>query len=81
MVVTVDTSVAHLAGALGKPVWNLVRFDAIWPWMHDDDTTCWYDSMKIYRQHKSMDWVDPIRRLKEEFLDVMVDPERCVAAE
>ena len=80
MVITVDTSVAHLAGALGKPVWNLVRFDAIWPWMHDDDTTCWYDSMKIYRQPKINEWVDPIRRLKEDFLDVLDDPERCVAA-
>lgn len=77
LVITVDTAVAHLAGALGKPVWNLVRFDAIWPWMNDNRETCWYDSMRIYRQIKTHDWVDPIRRLKDDF-EALVE-ERCVA--
>lgn len=56
LVITVDTSVAHLAGALGKPVWNLVRYDALWPWMRETDRTCWYDSMRLYRQPAPFTW-------------------------
>lgn len=67
LVVTVDTSVAHLAGALGKPVFNLVRFDALWPWMQEDGATCWYDSMTLYRQERPFDWSGPLKRLKTDF--------------
>ncbi len=67
LVVTVDTSVAHLAGALGKLVWNLVRYDAIWPWMTETRDTCWYDSMTIYRQPRHADWAEPVGRLTADF--------------
>jgi len=67
LVVTVDTAVAHIAGALGKPVWNLVRFNAMWPWMQESNKTCWYDSMRIYRQSAPFDWSDPLRRLMADF--------------
>lgn len=67
LVVTVDTAVAHLAGALGKPVWNLVRFDALWPWMQETRETCWYDSMRIYRQPKPFNWREPLKRMMAEF--------------
>ena len=65
--ITVDTSVAHLAGAMGNPVWNLVRFDALWPWMQQTRETCGYDSMTIYRQSKPFDWTDPLKRLQADF--------------
>lgn len=67
LVVTVDTSVAHLAGAMGKPVWNLVRFDALWPWMQETGKTCWYDSMTLYRQERPFDWAAPLGRLAADF--------------
>jgi tetratricopeptide (TPR) repeat protein len=67
LIVTVDTSVAHLAGALGKPVWNLVRHDAIWPWGQETRQTCWYDSMTIYRQSAPFDWSEPLKRLSSDF--------------
>ena len=67
LVITVDTSVAHLAGAMGKPVWNLVRHDAIWPWMQEYRESCWYDSMTVYRQEKPFDWSAPLKRLKADF--------------
>jgi tetratricopeptide (TPR) repeat protein len=67
LIITVDTSVAHLAGAMGKPVWNLVRFDAVWPWMQETHRTCWYDSMTLYRQNKPFDWVTPLKRLAIDF--------------
>lgn len=67
LVVTVDTSVAHLAGAMGKPTWNLTRFDALWPWMKDFGKTCWYDSMTMYRQERPFDWSAPLGRIREDF--------------
>jgi tetratricopeptide (TPR) repeat protein len=71
LVITVDTSVAHLAGAMGKPVWNLVRFDALWPWMQQTRETCWYDSMTIYRQSKPLDWAEPLKRMHADFHDMV----------
>ena len=67
LVITVDTAVAHLAGALGKPVWNLVRYDAIWPWRQETSETCWYDSMTIYRQPEPFNWREPLKRLMADF--------------
>jgi Tfp pilus assembly protein PilF len=67
LVITVDTAVAHLAGALGKPVWNLVRYDAIWPWRKETAETCWYDSMTIYRQPEPFNWREPLKRLMADF--------------
>ena len=50
--VTVDTSVAHLAGALGKPVYILSRFDGCWRWLQGRDDTPWYPSARLFRQEK-----------------------------
>ena len=47
LVITVDTAVAHLAGALGKPVWILNRFDACWRWLADRDDSPWYPSARL----------------------------------
>ena len=79
LVITVDTSVAHLAGAMGKPCWNLVRFDAMWPWMRETRQTCWYDSMTLYRQDKPYDWGPPLKRLMADF-DAFVAEHRAKAA-
>lgn len=69
LVITVDTAVAHLAGALGKPVWNLVRSDAtsVWPWFWDTEVTSWYESMALYRQSEEGDWTDPMQRMFADF--------------
>ena len=50
LVITVDTAVAHVAGALGKPVWLLNRFDACWRWPRDRDSSAWYPTMRLFRQ-------------------------------
>ena len=63
LVVTVDTSVAHLAGGLGKPVWMLSRFDACWRWLRDRDDSPWYPTMRIYRQAKPGDWAPVIAQV------------------
>lgn len=56
LVITVDTSVAHLAGALGKDVWLLLAFDPDFRWGLQGETTPWYSSMRIFRQRKLRDW-------------------------
>jgi len=63
LVVSVDTSIAHLAGALGKPVWLLNRFGSEWRWLLDRDDSPWYPGMRIFRQEKRGDWDSVIRRL------------------
>jgi tetratricopeptide (TPR) repeat protein len=73
LVISVDTAVAHLAGALGKPVWNLVRFDALWPWQQETEKTCWYDSMKLYRQTQAYDWNEPLARIKADLARLVED--------
>jgi tetratricopeptide (TPR) repeat protein len=56
LVISVDTSVAHLAGALGKPVWLLNRFGSEWRWLLDRRDSPWYPSVTIYRQQDRDEW-------------------------
>jgi ADP-heptose:LPS heptosyltransferase len=59
LVISVDTAVAHLAAALGKPVWMLDRCDSCWRWLTGRRDSPWYPSLRLYRQLKPGDW-DPI---------------------
>jgi Flp pilus assembly protein TadD len=65
LVITVDTAVAHLAGALGKPVWILNRFDACWRWFPHRDDTPWYPSMRLFRQTSRGDWAGVVERVRD----------------
>jgi tetratricopeptide (TPR) repeat protein len=56
LVISVDTSVAHLAGALGRPVWILNRFDACWRWLQDRTDSPWYPTARLFRQTAPGDW-------------------------
>jgi tetratricopeptide (TPR) repeat protein len=56
LVISVDTSVAHLAGALGKPVWLLNRFDTCWRWLLDRNDSPWYPTLRQFRQPSPGDW-------------------------
>lgn len=64
VVVSVDTSVAHLAGALGRPVWILLPFAPDWRWMLGRDDSPWYPSARLYRQAARHDWDPPLRRVR-----------------
>lgn len=63
LVITVDTAVAHLAGALGRPVWLLSRFDGCWRWLNGRDDTPWYPSVRLFRQTAPGDWAGVVARL------------------
>jgi hypothetical protein len=69
LVIAVDTSVAHVAGALGKPVWLLNRFDACWRWLRDRDDTPWYPSMRLFRQTAPGDWAGVMARVADALRD------------
>jgi hypothetical protein len=56
LVISVDTSTAHLAAALGKPTWILNRYDTCWRWLLDREDSPWYGSVKLYRQGVDRDW-------------------------
>lgn len=66
LVISVDTSVAHLAGALGKPVWLLNRFDTCWRWLSVGDRSPWYPTMTIFRQQSAGEWDEVIARVGSE---------------
>ena len=66
LVITVDTAIAHLAGALGKPVWILLPFNADWRWLTDRSDSPWYPSARLFRQTASGDWPGVITVVAEE---------------
>ena len=66
LVISVDTSTAHLAGALGKPVWILNRFDACWRWLQGRTDSPWYPSARLYRQGSAGDWDGVMMQVAED---------------
>jgi tetratricopeptide (TPR) repeat protein len=66
LTITVDTSVAHLAGALGKPVWMLNRFDSCWRWGPQREDAPWYPTLRIFRQPAFGDWASVVERVAQE---------------
>jgi ADP-heptose:LPS heptosyltransferase len=65
LIITVDTSVAHLAGAMGKPVWVLLPFVPDWRWMLARTDSPWYPTMRLFRQEQRGDWKGPIGQIVE----------------
>ncbi len=66
LVITVDTSVAHAAGAVGKPVWVLLPWVTDWRWLLNRQDNPWYPTMRLFRQNRGEDWADIIARVASE---------------
>jgi len=74
LVISVDTSTAHLAGALGKPIWMLNRYDSCWRWLIGQEDTHWYPTMRIFNQPSSGDWASVLASVKSELLKLTNTP-------
>ena len=62
LVISVDNSTVHFAGAIGRPVWTLLPFSSDWRWMLEGDTTPWYPTMRLFRCARPDAWSDIMKR-------------------
>jgi hypothetical protein len=63
LVISVDTSTAHVAAAMGKPTWILNRFETCWRWFLDRNDSPWYPAVRLYRQEADRDWRPVLKRV------------------
>jgi tetratricopeptide (TPR) repeat protein len=73
LVVTADTAIAHLAGALAVPVWTAIRFESEWRWLLERGDTPWYPTMRLFRQTRMADWTDVVGRMTDELAKLAAD--------
>ena len=73
LVLAVDTSTAHLAAAMGKPVWLLNRYDSCWRWLRDRDDSPWYPTLTQFRQSAQGDWGGVIERVTQRLASLSAD--------
>ncbi len=79
LVIAVDTSVAHLAATMGKPVWLLSRKSGCWRWLLDRQDSPWYPSVRIYRQARLNDWAGVIEAVSQDLRSVVATFEQIKA--
>lgn len=65
LVIAVDSPQAHLAAAIGRPVWILLPFESDWRWLHRREDSPWYPTMRLFRQSQPGDWDGVIRRVAD----------------
>ena len=75
VVITVDTSVAHLAAALGRPTWILLPYDPDYRWLLDRDDSPWYPTARLFRQDKTRDYATVLDRVRSE-LEALIAAKR-----
>ncbi len=78
LVISVDTAVAHLAGALAKPVWTLLPEVADWRWLRERQDTPWYPTMRLFRQVEDGNWVEVFERLQAALREGIENPASIV---
>jgi tetratricopeptide (TPR) repeat protein len=78
LVISVDTSTAHLAAAMGKPVWLLSRYNGCWRWLTGRTDSPWYPNLRLYRQDASRDWTGVVARLAGDLAHAVADPAASV---
>jgi hypothetical protein len=71
LVITCDTAVAHLAGALGRPTWLVLKHVPDWRWLLDRSDTPWYPTLRLFRQTKSGDWPGPFAAIEAQLIEMI----------
>jgi tetratricopeptide (TPR) repeat protein len=71
LVISIDTSVAHLAGAMGKPVWILLHKSPDWRWLLDREDSPWYPTARLFRQSTLGNWQDVVARVEKELRELV----------
>jgi hypothetical protein len=71
LVISVDTAVAHVAGALGVPTWLLSRYDGCWRWLGNAPTSPWYPTMRIFPQPEPGDWASVMNTVQDELVKLV----------
>jgi ADP-heptose:LPS heptosyltransferase len=72
LIITSDTAIAHLAGALGCPTWVALKKIPDWRWMLEQDNSPWYPNMKLYRQKQQGDWKYVFDTIKQDLLSLLI---------
>lgn len=78
LIISVDTAVAHLAGAIGKPIWLLNRIGSCWRWLQEGSDSPWYPTLRQFRQSSVGDWtsvIENVRRSLEDYLRNIASPQ------
>jgi ADP-heptose:LPS heptosyltransferase len=70
VVISVDTSVAHLSAALGRPTWILLPYRPDWRWLLDREDSPWYPTARLYRQGTIGDWKGVLQRIGRDLIDL-----------
>ena len=70
LVISVDTAVAHLAGALAKPAWVLIPLGNDWRWLHGRDDTPWYPTVRLFRQQRERKWSAAVNAMKRRLIEL-----------
>ena len=63
LLITIDTSICHVAGGLGVPVWLMNRYDTCWRWLTGEGSSIWYPSLEIFKQNSSGDWDSVVAKI------------------
>jgi hypothetical protein len=78
LVISCDTSIAHLAGAMGKPVWLVLPFVPEWRWLMGREDSPWYPTMRVFRQARRHDWPELFGRVREHLAEAARDRSRLI---
>ncbi|MGJ4951758.1 tetratricopeptide repeat protein [Bradyrhizobium sp. HKCCYLS20291] len=81
LVITVDTSVAHLAGALGRPTWMLLSFTPDYRWLLEREDSVWYPTMRLFRQSGKRDWAEVVEQVRASLQQVITQREPLMIQE
>jgi hypothetical protein len=76
LIISSDTSIVNLAGALGRPVWILLSFNSDWRWLLDRTDSPWYPTARLFRQDKNGDWASVVDKVRAELTKTLADQAR-----